>query len=391
MLSIVAPGRVDTESDLAFLEPEVGGSATGARPGTSSTRVALVHLGNPGGLGTTRRVAVWRKLLAAAKLDVVEVNLLEDHRRLLPSPFTALPSLGGRVVPETATWSSRAAERAIRGIDPDVVLFVTPRAFHPRLAGVASRSILDFQDRFSVSYRGRAVVDRRPGASTAWKALGWTMARFERHDHKIRTVAAGWSEARAIGAAWIPNVVTAVPTATITDHADAPFDALFFGKLGALPNLDALRRLAGVWPRLVTEVPGISLLVSGAALSNEVRELAAKFGWSAESDFDDVVALCQRARLAVAPLRHANGIQNKVLEAAAAGLPQVVSPQALGGTAPGFPAMVARTREGTVTAIRLLLSDPERRLELALDAHAHVASDYSVGRWAPVVHDLVTN
>jgi len=387
----VALARIDTVSDLAFLEDRVQTSTPSRGPDLASQRVALVHLGHPGGLGTTRRVAVWRELLTASEADVVEVNLLDDHRRRLPSPFTALPSLGGRVVPESATWSSCGAERALRALDPDVVVFVTPRAFHPRLATVAGRSILDFQDRFSESYRGRAAVDRRAGAATAWKALGWAMDRFERRNHHVQTVAAGFSEARAIGATWIPNIVTPVDAVTITDHADAPFDALFFGKLTALPNVDALRRLGRIWPSLLAEVPGAHLLVAGAGLSDEVRQLAAERGWSVEADFDDVDVLCRRARLAVAPLRHANGIQNKVLEAAAAGLPQVVSPQVLSGLAPGFPALGARTAAGLVGAIGLLLKSPERRLELAREAHAHVSAHYSEERWAPVVHDLVTS
>jgi glycosyltransferase involved in cell wall biosynthesis len=387
----MAIGRVDTALDLAVFERSVSGSASPGLGVPGSARVALVHLGNPGALGTTRRVAVWRDLLAAAEHDVVEVNLLRDHRRLVPSPLAALPSLRGRVVPETATWSWRAAERAIRALDPDVVLFVTPRAFHPRLAEVARHSILDFQDRFSHSYRGRAAVDRRPGATTAWTVLSWALARFERRDHRVQTVTAGWSESLSIGATWIPNVVDVMAPETITDHADAPFDALFFGKLSALPNVDAIRELAGIWPSLDAEVPGISCLVAGNNPSDEVLELARTHGWNAEGDFDDVAGLCQRARLAVAPLRHANGIQNKVLEAAAAGIPQVVSPEALGGTAPGFPAMVVHTPGGTIGAIRLLLQNPERRIRLALEAHAHVAAHYSVERWAPVVHDLIMN
>jgi len=378
-------------SDLGVLERPGLVAAPRGPVRSASTRVALVHLGHPGGLGTTRRVAVWRELLAAAELDAVEVNLLDDHRRVVPTPWTALPSIGGRVVPETATWSTRAAVRAIRAIDPDVVLFVTPRAFHPRLADLGRYAILDFQDRFSHSYQGRAAIDRRPGATAVWKTLAWAMTRFEGRDHRVHTVAAGWSEARAIGATWVPNIVDTVPVETITDHAEAAFDALFVGKLTALPNLDAMRRLAEVWPRLAAEVPGISCLVAGANLSNEVRELAAAHGWTPEGDFDDVLALCQRARLAVAPLRRANGIQNKVLEAAGAGLPQVVSPQALGGMEPGFPAMVAHTPDGMVAAIRLLLEAPERRLALARDAHAHVATHYGIERWAPVVHHLVSN
>ena len=391
MLSPMVTERAGMAPDLAVLERPAGWPA---RPGpgvAGHARVALVHLGNPGALGTTRRVEVWRELLGAAEHDVVEVNLLEDHRRLVPSPLTALPSLAGRVVPETATWSSRAAERAIRSLDPDVVVFVTPRAFHPRLAAVARHSILDFQDRFSHSYRGRAAVDRRLGATAAWKTLSWAVARFERRDHRICTVSAGWSEARAINAMWIPNVVHASATETITDHADAEFDTLFFGKLSALPNVDALRELAGLWPGLAAEVPGISLLVAGNDPNDEVLDMARAHGWTAEGDFDDVAELCGRARLAIAPLRHANGIQNKVLEAAAAGLPQIVSPQSLGGMAPGFPAVVVRTPGGTVGAIRLLLQSPDRRLRLAHEAHAHVARNYSVERWAPVVHDLISN
>jgi glycosyltransferase involved in cell wall biosynthesis len=217
------------------------------------------------------------------------------------------------------------------------------------------------------------------------------VARFEQRDHSVQTVAAGWSEAGSIGATWIPNIVEAVAPETITDHADAPFDTLFFGKLSALPNVDAMRQLAELWPALVEQVPNISCLVAGNDLCDEVIELANAQGWNAESDFDDVTALCQRARIAVAPLRHANGIQNKVLEAAAAGLPQVVSPQALGGTAPGFPAMVVRTPDAMIAAIRVLIENPEQRLRLAREAHAHVVSRYSVERWAPIVHDLVMN
>jgi glycosyltransferase involved in cell wall biosynthesis len=387
----MAIARIDTGSDLAVLEPLVQRPAPRKATRTATTRVALIHLGNSRALGTTRRVEVWQELLTAAELDVVEVNLLGDHRRLVPSPLAAVPSFGGHVVPETATWSSRGAERAIRGLDPDVVVFVTPRAFHPRLAEVGRHNILDFQDRFSRSYSGRAAVDRRPGATTAWKVLSWAVARFEERDHSVQTVAAGWSEADAIGATWIPNIVEAVSPDMVTDHADAPFDGLFFGKLSALPNLDAMRQLAELWPALLEEVPNASLLVAGNDLCDEVIQHANTQGWSAESDFDDVTELCQRARLALAPLRHANGIQNKVLEAAAAGLPLIVSPQALGGTAPGFPAMVVRTPEATIAAIRLLLENPDQRLQLAREAHAHVVARYSVERWAPIVHDLVMN
>ncbi len=366
-------------------------AAPGPARSVPQPRVALVHLGNRAALGTTRRVEVWRELLAAAGMAVVEVNLLAAHRRLIPSPVALGASISGRVVPESSTWSVGTAGRTIEALGPDAALFVTPRAFHPRLAELVPRAVLDFQDRFSASYRGRAAVDGRPVASSLWRTLAWAVERFERRDHGVRTVTAGWAEAEHFGATWVPNTVPCLAAGPLDDHADAPFDLVFFGKLSALPNVDALRTVARLWPLLAAEVPGVSLLVAGNDPSDEVRALASEHGWVLEEDFSDVATLCARARVALAPLRHANGIQNKLLEAAAVGIPQVVSPQALGGTEPGFPAIVAATEKATVEAIAGLLAHPGRRLQLARAARDHVASHYGVERWAPVSRALLSD
>ncbi len=356
----------------------------------TSPRVALVYPGRRAGLGVTRRVEVWRELLLAADADVIDVDLLRDHRRTVPTPFAALPALGGRVVPETAAWSARAAEQALRAINPDTVIFVTPRAYHPRLAEVADINILDFQDSFSRSYRGRSAVDGRPGARQGWQLLAWVTERFERRDHGVRNVTAGWSEAGDLRATWIPNTVTTMPSSSIDDREHATHDVLFFGKISSLPNLDALRRLSSLWPQLLEKLPTATCLVAGNDIPPEVRQMAACQGWSLQEDFEDVSVLCQQARVAVAPLHYANGIQNKVLEAAAAGLPQVLSSQAVKGMAPGFPAVVADSSSETVEALVELLRQPARRLELGRAAHAHVVEHYSVDRWTTEVAELVT-
>ncbi len=83
----------------------------------NTTRVALVHLGNTGGLGTTRRVAVWRELLSAGSSDVVEINLLHEHRRRLPSLISAGRSLNGTLAAESAMWSIRSPSRALKNLD----------------------------------------------------------------------------------------------------------------------------------------------------------------------------------------------------------------------------------------------------------------------------------
>lgn len=376
--------------DLPLGGDRVAATVDLAPSGLDGRRVAVVHLGNAGGLGTTRRVAVWRELLGAAGAEVVEVNLLGSHRHVVPSPLAAPRALAGRVVPETATWSAGGAERALRRSEVAAAVFVTARAFHPRLAEAVPRCVLDLQDLFSRSYRGRAAVDRRPGAALAWRALAWATARFERRDHCVQLVAAGHAEAEEIGATWLPNTLAGLsPSPVIDDHADAPADVVFFGKLTALPNLDALRQLAGWWPSLVAGRPGATCLVGGSGCNPEILRLAAEHGWRLEQDFADVHELCAKARVAVAPLRHANGIQNKLLEAAAAGVPQVVSPQALRGMAPGFPALVADGPADMVAGVASLLSSPVRRVELAAAAHEHVCATYAPRRWVATVRQLV--
>src|SRR6185369_16231898 len=104
-----------------------------------------------------------------------------------------------------------------------------------------------------------------------------------------------------------------------------PFDMLFFGTLTYPPNVEGLRQLARWWPTLVARRPDVTLLVAGARPGSEVVGLCERHGWALEPDFDSVASLCRRARVAIAPLPFAAGVQTKVLEAAAAEIPQVVT------------------------------------------------------------------
>jgi glycosyltransferase involved in cell wall biosynthesis len=91
----------------------------------------------------------------------------------------------------------------------------------------------------------------------------------------------------------------------------------------------------------------------------------------------DVRPYLAHARLAVAPLRIARGIQNKVLEAMAMAVPVVVSPQALEGieAVPGNELLLADGADAFVTAISNLLAEPAPAL--GAQARARVERLYS--------------
>ena len=352
-------------------------------------RAAIVHLGRESATGERRRVQSWERMVAAAGGTSCLVALRTDHRRraALPRARDLGPLLRGGVVPETQSWSLESARRAIVAAHPDLVVFVTSRAFHPALVGLARRSVLDLVDSLAVSYGDRARVTPGPGGA-ALGALSWCHARFEARSGPlgVTRVAAGWSDARALGATWIPNVVEVTPPPSL---AAAVVDLLFIGNLAYPPNVGAVRRLAGLWPAIQRQRPGTTAMLAGRRPTAAVTAIAAELGWRVAADFGSVPEIASQARLAVAPLELSAGIQNKVLDAAAAGLAQVVSPEAVLGMPPGFPAQVASSDAELVAEIARLLDDPGARTVIAQRAQEHVRAEYSAARWAPAITELV--
>jgi glycosyltransferase involved in cell wall biosynthesis len=137
-----------------------------------------------------------------------------------------------------------------------------------------------------------------------------------------------------------------------------------------------------MWPSILERRPGTTARIAGANAGERTRRLAASFGWEVVADFPDVGELCAGSRLALVPLEHTAGIQIKVLEAAAVGLAQVVTPAAIRGMRPGFPVTVAATDDEMVTAVVELLDDPRRRAREGAAAARHMARHYTAAAWS---------
>jgi len=355
-------------------------------------RVTLVYLGRSRNFGERRRLEAWSLLLRECGATISALPLLRGGRWrpgvLGPAEIYAL--VRRHAVLETLAWDVVAARQALRASRPDVAIFVTARACHPGLLGIASSDVLDFVDAMSRSYLDRAKVTSNPVRKLVFRLLAWSHRGFEDQARKSRVgrVAAGRRDADLLEATWIPLVIEA----PIPLHAGDPdHDLVFFGSLGYPPNVAAIRRLARLWPALRDRLPGASLLIAGATAPREVRRLVTDNGWDLLEDYADVAAVCGRARLAVIPLTHVAGIQTKVLEAAAAGLAQVISPMVLSGLTPDFPAVVARTDGEFVDSVTHLLGDAAERRRIAEAARWHVSQRYSALAWAGAVRGLIRN
>ncbi len=107
---------------------------------------------------------------------------------------------------------------------------------------------------------------------------------------------------------------------------------VFTGVFSYQPNEDgALWLIDHVWPRVRATVPQAHLTLVGMGPSPTLRRRAADAGVEVTGAVPDVRPYLWRAAVAVAPLETARGVQNKVLEAVAAGLPAVVTPAVFEG------------------------------------------------------------
>jgi len=340
-------------------------------------------------------LAWWKDVLALSDIEVVAVPLIPEGRPPLPRGLgRAGAALAGSVALESLAWSRPVLRRRLDAMAPDGVVVVSLRAFDPAALPDGVPVVLDYVDRLSVSYQQRALIEHRLLHRSGWRVLAGAMARAESaaRTTAMPAVAAGYRDADDLGAIWLPitlstrRVVDELPGPVAGEHR---WDVLFTGTLDYGPNIAAIRALTtSIWPEVVRLRPGSSLCVAGRRPTREVIDLVQGMGAELVPDFDDLGRLTTRAALSIAPLPFATGMQIKVLEAAAAGQPQVISPAAAAGFGPGFPARVAEVGTPFARQIVTLLDDRAAALELGRQGRDEVRRCYTDEHWAAMVRDL---
>ena len=163
---------------------------------------------------------------------------------------------------------------------------------------------------------------------------------------------------------------------------------VFTGVMDYEPNVDAVHWFADeILPLVRRTHPDAGFLIVGTRPVASVRDLAKRPGIEVTGKVDEVLPHLHRARVAVAPVRLARGLQNKVLEAFAAGVPVVTTPQAFQGVDAehGEHCLVADAAESFADAVASLLDDPLLAARLADAGRARVEEAY---RWEAIEQRL---
>lgn len=160
----------------------------------------------------------------------------------------------------------------------------------------------------------------------------------------------------------VPNGVDVACFTSAGDERREPHTVIFTGVMDYEPNVDGvLWFVAECWPGIRAAVPDARLLVVGKRPTPAIRRLAGRDGIEVTGWVESTPPWFDRAAVAVAPLRLARGLQNKVLEAMSMGLPVVVTPQAGRGVGP-VPAdtlCVADDPDSISASVLRFLRDPE--------------------------------
>lgn len=155
---------------------------------------------------------------------------------------------------------------------------------------------------------------------------------------------------------------------------------VFTGAMDYWANVDAVCWFAEhVFPRVRAARPDAHFTIVGARPAPQVLRLGQQPGVHVTGAVHDVRPYQAHAALAVAPLRIARGVQNKVLEAMAMALAVVATPQALDGlrTCSGLDWQVSEEPESVAAMILALLADPAAAARLGAEGRRCVCTHYS--------------
>lgn len=281
-----------------------------------------------------------------------------------------------------APQMGRTIDDVVRTSRPDVVLAycsgMAKWAVKPPLDRIPL--VLDMVDVDSAKWRDLTAVTRPP-LSWVYNREARCLSRFEAEATRraVATTVVTPKERNTLldlaPDARIEVVPNGVDVASLapTGPASASANVVFCGVMNYAPNERAATWLArDVWPLVRARRADATLTIVGSQPSSAVRALASTAqGIEVTGAVPDVRPYLWRAAVATAPIRTARGIQNKVLEAVAAGLPTVVTPNieaALPDTVRKAVVGAADTNELAAAIVRLLAMSPDQRRAIASDA-----------------------
>jgi len=306
-----------------------------------------------------------------------------------PLQFEKMVSWLSGAPAQIAYFKHKAAGAAIdhfyQRIKPDVVicqlLRMAPYTFHWK-----ALKVLDYMDAFASGAKRQA--EKKNLRSIFWKIEAKRIGLLESgafHHFDQHWIISARDRDELNLEAQQQASVEIVPNGIDTEYFKPPsgdfprkYDLVFVGNMGYLPNIQAAHYLiAEVMPVLERSGYKPSLLIAGARPPESLLKLENDrikvSGW-----MEDIREAYHSGKIFVAPLFTGSGLQNKLLEAMASGLPCITTPLAAEALAGQKVAITKNTNnpEGFANHIIDYLKNEDKRLKDGTLAREFVRSNY---------------
>ena len=335
--------------------------------------------------------------LADEPIPPATADWLSSHcKHVVSEPLTrwrrwfrgGLNLLSGRSATEGMFYSARFRRRIeslIKEIDFDVVVcFSSSMVQYALRTGLEPRTIVDLVDVDSQKWRDYADRAKFP--------LSWL---FRWEANRVRRIETRVARAKAVVMCTEPEAeiyrrfCPQANSSVVCNGVDLDYfsprktvptvDCLFVGYLDYRANVTGLQWFCEhVWPRVREVRPDAVFQIVGRNPTPPVQRLSEIAGVEVVGPVEDVRECLSRARVIVVPLLIARGVQNKILEAMAAGKPVVASPQALAGLGVCHEedVLAAETPDEWVAALSSVLSDPSKADRVGRNARRYVEDNH---------------
>jgi polysaccharide biosynthesis protein PslH len=250
--------------------------------------------------------------------------------------------------------------------------------------GLSCKYYLDYMDAFSEGMKRRyAYSDWYEKPLVALEA--GRLKNYEQHVFDLfdgcsvisRADAEFFNEAQELKLDIIPNGVSEDFFAETP--SDKLYDIIFTGNMSYHPNIQACKFLVRkILPQLKKKFPDIKICLAGTDPHSEVSALAGP-NISVTGYVKDLRTYLSDSKLFVAPLFSGSGLQNKLLEAMAAGLPVIttsLAAQALRASS-GKDLMICDEESQFVEAISILLADKQKASFIGMEGRRFVKENFS--------------
>lgn len=155
---------------------------------------------------------------------------------------------------------------------------------------------------------------------------------------------------------------------------------IFHGNMGYFPNVDAiLTFVRDIWPVIVKRYPEYKFYIVGKDPIEKIRKLNGINNITVTGFVPDICEYLIKASIGVYPLNSGTGMQNKILEALACGLPSVATPLAIQGIK-GITSnelYIANNKEEIINGLIQLIENEDLRIKYSKTGQSFIFKNYS--------------